>query len=191
MNLAITIDLSAERKKRLARALECKETELATVLQNYAVAALEEHLSMYEGDKVFTRGSDIHEYRLLLLIKHVFEGRIPDEGAVSRLFQLTATQSRALIRAVMSKYQTTLLPEIDGTLKDVLQRAEVNADSGIASVAIYNQNIVDELNRRLTGLDANHLSVHKKKDSVAVYMLQPASYLALCREFGVAPKKGP
>jgi len=42
----------------------------------------------------------MREYRLLLLIQKVFGNRIPDEAEVSRFFQSTTSESRALPRAV-------------------------------------------------------------------------------------------
>src|SRR5207253_2749865 len=64
-------------------------------LKAYAEAAVLEHIRMFIGQKVFTRGSDIREYRLFLLIDTAFNGFIPDEQTVCALFQCTVTQSRA------------------------------------------------------------------------------------------------
>ena len=108
--MAITVDLplNAEEKAQLAGILRCDPDALDAVLAPYAAAALEEYARMFIGQRVFTRGSDIHEYRLFLLIKQPLEGRIPDEQQVSDLFQTTATQSRSLIRSVLAKYQYEL-----------------------------------------------------------------------------------
>lgn len=62
---------------------------------------------MFIGQRVFTRGRDIQEYRLFLLIRGPFGNTIPDDQMVCDLFQ-TTTQSRALVRSVMSKYQYEL-----------------------------------------------------------------------------------
>ena len=84
--MAITVDLplNAEEKAQLAGILRCDPDALDAVLAPYAAAALEEYARMFIGQRVFTRGSDIHEYRLFLLIKQPLEGRIPDEQQVFR-----------------------------------------------------------------------------------------------------------
>jgi hypothetical protein len=84
----------------------------------YADAAAEEYIRMILGQRVFTRGQDIREYRLYLLVKHVFAGKLPTEQQICSLFQTTTTQSRALLRAVMSKYQYELQEAIYDTLRE-------------------------------------------------------------------------
>ncbi|HEY8788095.1 MAG TPA: hypothetical protein VIM10_03025 [Actinopolymorphaceae bacterium] len=94
---------SPPERKQLAATLGCDAKDLTKTLKAYGEAASEEYVRMILGQKVFTRGTDIREYRLSLLITHVFGGRLPSEQLISALFQTTATQSRALLRAVMSK----------------------------------------------------------------------------------------
>src|SRR6266702_5846176 len=99
MNVTAAIKLSADDQKELARILECHPKEMEKTLAPYTSAALTELVTMFLGQKVFSRGSDILEYRLLLLIQHAFANQIPDEQRVCRLFQTTATGSRSLIRS--------------------------------------------------------------------------------------------
>ena len=61
-----TLNLTQEDEAELARVLGCKPAEFGAVLAPYATAALMEYVMMFLGQKVFTRGSDIREYRLLL-----------------------------------------------------------------------------------------------------------------------------
>src|SRR5216684_7751787 len=90
MDVTAQIDLASEERRDLAKTLGCKQGDLASVLAPYATAALQEIVSMVLGQKVFTRGSDILEYRLLLLILYAFNGSIPSEQTVCGLFQMTA-----------------------------------------------------------------------------------------------------
>src|SRR4051794_20961152 len=99
---------SAEEKRQLAATLGCTVRDLSRTFKDYEKAASEEYARMILGQRVLTRGQDIREYRLCLMINHVFGGRLPSERQISALFQTTATQSRALLRAVMSKYQYEL-----------------------------------------------------------------------------------
>jgi len=191
MDITTKLNLAAQDQKELARILSCKEADLPKVLAPHSSAALEEMISMFLGQKVFTRGSDLLEYRLLLLIRHAFGGRIPDEQEVCRLFQMTSTASRSLIRAVMSKYQYLLKSEIEGTLKTLIDNATFEKDQDVITMSIHNLNLVDELNRELAEVDTNLPPVQKKRGSVATYEIQPSAYQRLCTRFGITPKQKP
>jgi hypothetical protein len=119
MKIAFNIDLDKNDKEELAIILGCNSQELAQKLSLYGVAALREYITMFLGQKVFRRGSDILEYRLFLLIESALEGQIPDEQVVSNLFQTTSTESRSLIRSVMSKYQYQLREAIEDSIKAI------------------------------------------------------------------------
>lgn len=106
---------------------------------------------MFLGQKVYTRGQDVREYRLFLLIEHLLNGRLPSERAVGALFQTTATQSRALLRAVMSKYQYDLQVAIHETLKDAVGAAV--GPVGSRTITIESENVIDALNQRIAARD--------------------------------------
>jgi hypothetical protein len=69
MDIPLTIDLSKAYKEELASILECSPEELVQQLSRFSVAAFREYITMILGQKVFSRGSDILEYRLFLLIE--------------------------------------------------------------------------------------------------------------------------
>jgi len=188
MEVTAQLDLTSDEKRDLAKILGCKQGEITTALAPYAAAALKEFALMFLGQKVFTRGSDLLEYRLLLLILHAFNGRIPDEQQVCNLFQTTAAGSRSLIRAVMSKYQYQLKSAIEGTLKQLLDSADVVGDGSSLTIAVHSLNLVDEFNRELADIDSNLPPVQKKRGSVSTYELQPSSYGRLCQRYGLASK---
>ena len=104
LKIETIINLPDSDVNELAKIIGCSEAELEENLKVYSSAALQELISMFLGQKVFSRGSNLLEYKLYLLIKNAFSGRIPNEQRVCRLFQKTSTGSRSLIRAVMSKY---------------------------------------------------------------------------------------
>jgi len=188
MEITINLVLSEEDSAELEKILGSGEGELEAVLSPYASAAVEELITMFLGKKVFSRGSDILEYRLYLLIKHAFSSRIPNEQNVCKLFQVTSSGSRSLIRAVMSKYQYLLKDAIEETLKDCLDAVEVAAAAESITVAIHNINLVDELNRILAEIDSSLPPVQKKRGSVSTYELKPSAYGRLCERFGIDSK---
>jgi len=148
--MTVTIDL---------RLSETEEVDLKKILReeknwpkgfaSYAAAATEEYARMFLGQKIFTRGSDIREYRLFLLIRTAFKNEIPDEQDVCALFQCTVSQSRALLRAVTSKYQYELSKEISTSLKKILEGATKIEGRDAWLIRARSENAVAELNKIL------------------------------------------
>jgi hypothetical protein len=171
--------------EQLAEVLGCTSDELESALAPHASAALQEYIGMFLGQKVFRRGADQQEYRLFLLIRHVFGDKLPNEQEVCRLFQTTATESRGLIRSVMSKYQYQLQSAINASLKDVCSAAQAEEEGGDHYVAVYNGNVVDELNRMLADIDGSLPAMQKRRNSVSTYRLKPSAYQALCSRLGI------
>ncbi|WP_223635291.1 hypothetical protein [Planococcus sp. 4-30] len=174
---------------------ELNETELAIIkaslgkgengnnlesLNGIAKAAFEEYLKLIVGQKVFTRGSDIKEYRLFLMTKYMFDGKVPSEDSVSKLFQLTHSESKSLIRSVMSKYQYEMSDMIKLSLKETLGSAEaIQTDQGtldVYKVDIKTHNILIELNKILGHLDGAAPMIVKERGTFSTYVIKPTSY---------------
>ena len=179
MDITFTIPLTEIEELELATILGIGPDNLRTVVSSFGVAAAEEYLSMIRGQKVLKRGSDILEYRLFLLIKYAFNGIIPSEQKVCSLFQTTLTESRSLIRSVISKYQYQIKEFLTDTLRQVLTNATHVNEEDDYTVVINGINFVDELNRLLAEVDGTLTPVTKKKGSVSTYEIKPASYNAL------------
>lgn len=186
MNITASINLTDDEKIEIAAIVGCNTQELDNKLNLFLKASIHEYLTMFRGIKVFKRGSDMLEYRLLLLIENAFDGKIPDERTVSNLFQTNLTESRSLIRAVIAKYQYQLKPYIEKTLTSTIQAAKKPDGENIYGVVIKSQNIVDELNKALAEIDGNLPPVTKRKGSVSNYEIQPSSHNKLCEKFGIA-----
>ena len=174
----------AARECELARS---KQAELNAALGTYATAALLEYVMMFLGQRVFTRGSDIREYRLLLLIQKVLGNHIPDEALVSRLFQSTTSESRALLRAVMSKYQSQSHNAAEQSIQNILSKAKPDDGGGPWLITVDNTTIVERLNRALAKTDGTLEKVTRHGISVSTCEVTPASFDALCKQFNVKP----
>lgn len=185
MKIEIDLELSQDEVEEISAILGCSGDDLPGVLAHHVRASAREYLSMYRGQKVLRRATDIHEFRLLLLIESTFSGRIPDEHEVTRLFQTTPSESRALIRSVLAKYQYKIKPGIIETIKSVLGRAGQEVDGGDYTVAINSLNIVDEMNRLLADQDGGLHQVKKKRGSVSTYEIKPSSFAALAQAVGM------
>jgi hypothetical protein len=185
MNIEFEVQLSDEEQEQLSEIIGCDVDDLSDTLSSYCSAAAEEYVRMFLGQRVFTRGADFREYRLFLLIKHVFDNRIPGEQTISDLFQTTATRSRSLSKSVMSKYQYELSAAIDKTLEDTLAQADQKEEGGHYLVTIENKNIVSSINQVLASIDGGLPQMSKKRGSVSTYKLQPSSYKKLLSHFEI------
>jgi hypothetical protein len=184
MKLNLELNLLSQEENDLQRILKKGASEWPAGLNAYAEAAVLEHIRMFLGQKVFTRGSDIREYRLFLLIRTAFNDSIPDEQTVCALFQCTLSQSRGLLRAVMSKYQYELSEAIKRTLTESLRRVKKNINGALV-VAINNESVVGELNKVLAMVDSAQDQIARQPGKLATYELKPDAYRKLCDNFGI------
>lgn len=173
------MELTPAERAQLAAAFGCFPDEVDERLVPFCAAAIEEYVRMMLGQRVFTRGSDVREYRLLLLIKHVFDGFLPSERTISALFQTTAAQSRSLLRAVMSKYQYELAEAIAKSLAATIASAELSADGYRYLLVSDSENVIEALNRELADADGSLPPIVRAVDTVSRYEIAPSSYEAL------------
>jgi len=187
MNISFELNLEEDELDLFKSILGCESDQLNQQIAKIASASFEEYLRMILGQKVFTRGQDILEYRLLVLVKHYFDERIPDEQDISNLFQATASGSRAITRAIMSKYQYDLKDAIQNTLHDLVESIEKK--DGTFKLSVYNQFFKDELNRTLGNIDPALPRIEREKETVSRYIVKESSYNRLCEYYSVEPKE--
>ncbi|EPL9569255.1 hypothetical protein MMK73_004697 [Providencia rettgeri] len=185
--MEIKFNTKIENPDELANIIGCDTSELGVELEKICSASFNEYIDMFQGTKAFKRGSDILEYRLFLLIKYYFNGQIPDEQSISRLFQSTASESRGYLRSIISKYQYQLKSAINDTIRNILSEAKITQDTGPYTITLNNTNIIEELNRKLVDIDGTLTSVAKKRGSVSTYEVTKSSYLKLCEDLSVTP----
>lgn len=182
MAVSTTLKLGTPERARLREILRCTDAELESKLEPYAAAALEEYVQMFIGARVFTRGSDMREFRLLLLMQHVWK-RVPEDHEVSALFQTSASQSRALIRAVLSKFRYDLASTLEGSLRAILKSAKRLNDAEL-QVVIRSASLVDALNERIESIDAT-LPKLVTGEGVASYRMKQSAYEAMTDALGL------
>lgn len=187
MTISFDSPAGAGDSAMLAEILNCSPMELEQALQPYARAAATEYVEMFLGRKVFTRGSDIREYRLFLLMREVF-GRLPTEQEVSDLFQTTETQSRGLIRSVMSKYQYELTEVLTKSMKSTIEaaRQDPHAEQGDDwYITVSSEYIVEALNRLIAQRDGTLTRIVLRKGTASSYVIKPSTRTALRDELGL------
>ncbi|USK45522.1 hypothetical protein [Cytobacillus oceanisediminis] len=160
------------------------EEVIKSKLSNYAKASLEEYIRMFLGQKVFTRGSDFREYRLFLIIMKAMEQEIPNEDIITRLFSTTKTESRTLLRTVLSKYQYELNNALENTIKRTLEQATLGEREN-ELLLVSNENVVNHLNNSLNMINVTLPIIRKKQDTSTVYRISRESYVGLCHYYEV------
>jgi hypothetical protein len=185
MRIIFDIQLTDEEQNKLTRVLGCDSGKLAEVLKAHGSSALDEYIQMYLGRPSLRFAADAREVRLVTLIKHVFDGSIPDEHTVSRLFHLTAAQSRSLIRSVLAKYQLELDDGIQSLYVKALKDGKRRQTDDSYEIDVRNSAVVDGLNQALMTMDGRLPRIAKKTGTVGVFVIDVASYQKLCEKFGV------
>lgn len=186
MQIQFEINLENAEKDLLKSILHCtNEVQLNEKMNKLARTSFEEIRKMVIGQKVFTRGRDILEYRLFCLITFFFDGKIPDEQKICDLFQITATESRAFVRSIMSKYQYDLKDTISSSLKDQVQKVEKDENYELYRLSIQNQFFKDELNKILGSIDTSLPIIEKERGTISTFIIQPSSYEKLCEHFEI------
>lgn len=186
MKIKFEVDIDHSEKELLKTIMSCSsDNELRAKLNKIGRASFEEMRRMVIGQKVFTRGRDILEYRLFNLIAFFFDGKIPDEQNICDLFQITATESRALIRSIMSKYQYDLKETIQNSLKVEIASLSKEDDDEFYRISIQNLFIKDELNKILGSIDTSLPIIKKENGTISTFIIMPSSYNKLCEKFGI------
>jgi hypothetical protein len=185
MRVMFDIEIAQPDEKALTAAFSCTAADLETILGRHAKAALHEYVECYLGRRASSRGSDILEHRLALLVHHAFQDEIPNEARVSRLFQTTLSVSRTLIRNSLSKYRYQLEVAANASAKSLLEKVTWGGGGGKSyNAKVTAPNLIEVLNQRLLAEDPTLKPIARLPDSVGTYAIDQYSYDKLCEAFG-------
>jgi hypothetical protein len=190
--MAIKIEFQFDDKgdaATLQRLFDCTAAQLPAKLSQHADAALHEYVESYMGRRAFSRGSDILEHRLSLLIRHAFGNVMPTAAQISDLFQTTLATSRSIIRNTFSKYRYDLDTAASASAKHVLEHIDWSGQD--ARAIIREPNLLELLNRRLLNKDPKLKEVARIPGIVGTYAIHEDTYAVLCTAFGATPKPHP
>jgi hypothetical protein len=191
MDITTSIEISSDEKNQLSEIFNCSPANIETTLKTISSAAMEEYTGMILGKKSFTSGTEMRVYRLCLLIDRCFKKILPNEEMVSRIFQTTTTQSRALLRSVVSKYQYVLKKIINRTISKLVEDTKVLSPKKNEILLTINTNsrfFIEMMNEKIASLDVTLPSVSLRPHCSASYQIQLNTYRALCKEYGLKAK---
>lgn len=177
MNLTLEIPESILNESEKQRLMDTLNMEEELDMKGIIMASFIEYKDMLLGNGLPTRADEIKQHRLFHLIKQHFRGRIPNESEVSRMFQLTETESKSLIKNVRTRFRYQLESEINNTLKEVVENCSLNIDK--YETIIQSDNVLEELNRILTQVNPSLEPIKKVRDSSRKYTMSEDTYNAL------------
>lgn len=131
---------------------------------------------MLTGSGMPTRIDEARQRRLFHMIRHHYRDRIPSETEVTRAFHLTATQARALIRAVLARFRHDLGDAITDMLRSPLEEATPARGDGWRKVRIPSPWIADALNELLAGAEVEHKRLRRDPGMSNGYLLDDDAY---------------
>ena len=181
--ITFDMNLSQEDDDLLADLLG-DQPDLDSVLSQHARAALGEYIEVYLGRRSSSRGADIQELRLALLVEHAFGGRIPDEATVGALLKTPPSGSRTLIRNTLSRYRHQLDAAMTASAKAVLETVLWAGD--VVHTHRASANVVELLNQRLLALDPTLKPVGRVSGSAGTWVIDEDVYADLCIAFGAS-----
>ncbi len=174
LNINISFQINEDDKNLLVDILGVNQDQLSEALKSHTVSALEEYINMYLGKNVYTRGSDMQENKLYLMIKNnVFNG-IPTEKEVSKFFQTTIGQSKTLLRAVHTKYQYKLRKGFLKSLKETIEKSK--PEEGDYELFVDSKFLLEELDILISSLGGDLAPIKKKRDTSSIYIIPNDTY---------------
>ncbi len=91
----------------------------------------------------------MRELRLFLLLGHYFDTDIPTENEIARIFQLTNSQAKTLLKNTMSRYRVFLDIQFKETVKHALSGANHRNEDDEHIFTIKSDYIKDAVNVRI------------------------------------------
>jgi hypothetical protein len=151
MKIEVALTLGDGELQRLADETGWPVGEVQKRLSLYGGAAVQEFADMLTGEVGMDRAADVREHRLMLLIIHG-GGGIPSEAEVSRMFHMTLSAARALLRRVLSRYRTQIGNARRISLEEMIGRCRSNDKEDTYYVVVEDRLLVDAANEELARL---------------------------------------
>lgn len=179
MNIETSVRVSADEVEQLKLVLG---EDVENRLRDLGRAALREYVDVFLGLSAF-KAAEEREQRLLLMILEAWNGRVPGDAEVGRLFNMTPTAARALIRTVVSRHRLRLAGALTAAASEAVRSAGPEADGGRRMLA--EPVIVEHLNAMLAGIDGRLKRIRLEPKTGGQYVVPIDSYDALHGALGL------
>lgn len=178
MQLETQVEVLEGEIAPLCAALGCSPEQLPSRMSEIGRAALREYVEMLLGENV-VRSPENRERRLLYWILYANSGSIPNEEQVSRIFNITTSSARSLLRTVISRYRKQMSAATEVAAKGVLSACGTEDSKGIRRVSVSNPVIVEYLNDRLAQHGGKVERVRLETNTSSTYMVHGDTFTIL------------
>lgn len=179
-------EFKSQYQETIQKTLRVKNEEVKATASKIAEAGFREYLSMLTEGGMPSRADETKQNRLLYLILFYFQNTLPTESQISTIFQLTQSQSKTLLKNVVSKYRHKIEKILNATMSQVIEQAEFY--EGRYLVVIQSDIVRDELDMLITQNEPTYKPITKKRGSAGQYEISKDSYNLLRDELGIDDK---
>lgn len=180
LNLNFTIEISEEEAEAIADALGCSTEELSDYITPYAKASLREYADMFAG-QAMTGVSDLRERRLAAILLSLPNADFPADERIARLFNLTSSQGRGLLRASLSRHRNHLKPAVESAARRFIEKCPDEPDEGYREARCRNAVIIEMLNAQLAANEEPRTPIRRKVGTFDTYIVSNGAYIELKR----------
>ena len=178
MDIHTQVEISDSEITPLCAALGCAPDQLSERMSEIGRAALREYVEMLLGDNIL-RSPENRERRLLTWILHANDGVIPDEGHVSRIFNITLSSARSLLRTVISRYRKQMTAATEAAAKNILSNCGDEDENGLRRVSVNNPVIIEYLNGRLAQSNGKIERIRLENNTSSTYLVHGDTFARL------------
>jgi len=175
LTVSAEIDIPDTVLALLCDALRCTSADIEKELSRFAPAAIGEFIDMVTSVATMASATDIRERRLVHLMLTAYPTSPPGADEVARLFNITPSAARSLMRATAAKHRLQLRDRIEPALKAILQTCHGDGSEPYTAI-ILNPILVELLNARLETATDPKTPVRRTGDSLTKYTIDVGSY---------------
>jgi hypothetical protein len=170
------IELSSQEEALLCDVFDCDAQHLDAQIARFGVAAIREYLEMFMGTAPITTATDLRERRLVGLMLTAFQAASPGAEQIARLFNITPSAARSLLKSVNGKYRIKLKTQTDAALKAILDACQRQGNAGPYSVVITNPVLLGLMNDLLEVAADPKTPIRRTGDSLTRYTVDEGTF---------------
>jgi hypothetical protein len=134
-------------------------------------AASEEYANMVTGRYLVPTISAAREFRIFLLVKHVYPGSLPAPNVVAALFRVSLADGRRLLRSSLARYRDELKANTRAQTKAMLSPLRMDED-GVFRLATDADYLVEAMNAELPSLGKELRRISRFPGTAALYRVE-------------------
>jgi hypothetical protein len=175
IELNITLELPQEQIEAVSDTLGCAPADLETHLAPYAEAAVREYAEMLSGEAM-TSVTDLRERRLAAILTSLPADEFPSDEQIARLYSLTSSQGRGLLRSTVSRHRNRVKDVMDAAARRFIDSCEETAEAGKRQARCPNAIIIDLLNAQLAAASQQRTPIRRKSGTFDTYVVSTGAY---------------